>query len=77
MTRIPAHTVDDAPAASRPLLEHFARQSRGARRLLNLHAEMAHSPVALAAYYGMRRAFDEHATLDPRTRTAIMSAEPN
>lgn len=72
MSRIPSHTIENAPAAARPMLEHFARQSRGAGRLLNLHAEMAHAPVMIAAYYGMRRAFDEHATLDPRTRTAIM-----
>jgi AhpD family alkylhydroperoxidase len=72
MTRIPSHTIEDAPAASRPMLEHFAQQSRRAGRLLNLHAEMAHSPVVIAAYHGMRQAFDEHATLDPRTRTAIM-----
>jgi AhpD family alkylhydroperoxidase len=72
MTRIPSHTIEDAPAASRPMLEHFAQQSRRAGRLLNLHAEMAHSPVLIAAYHGMRQAFDEHATLDPRTRTAIM-----
>jgi AhpD family alkylhydroperoxidase len=72
MNRIPTHTVEDAPAASRPMLEHFARQSRSAGRLLNLHAEMAHAPVMIAAYHGMRRALDEHATLDPRTRTAIM-----
>jgi len=72
MSRIPSHTIDDAPAASRPMLEHFAHQSRHVGRLLNLHAEMAHSPVLIAAYHGMRRAFDDHATLDPRTRTAIM-----
>jgi len=72
MIRIPIHTIDDAPEASRPMLEHFAQQSRRVGRLLNLHAEMAHSPVVIAAYHGMRGAFDQHATLDPRTRTAIM-----
>ena len=33
-------------------------------RLLNLHAQMAHSPALLAAYVSMQRAIDQHATLD-------------
>ncbi|HEY6866011.1 MAG TPA: hypothetical protein VI792_02075 [Candidatus Eisenbacteria bacterium] len=74
MNRIPLHTLENAPEASRPMLEILAHRSQSVGRLLNLHAEMAHAPVVLAAYTGMRRAVDEHATLDPRTRTAVMLA---
>jgi hypothetical protein len=46
MTRIPSHTVEDAPPASRPLLEDMLQFSPTGR-LLNMHAQMAHAPVVL------------------------------
>lgn len=46
MTRIPGHTVEDAPKASRPLLEEMLRSSPTGR-LLNVHAQMAHAPAVL------------------------------
>jgi hypothetical protein len=49
MSRIPTHAVEDAPEASRPLLQKIA-QSFPTGRPLNAHAQMAHSPAVLAAY---------------------------
>jgi alkylhydroperoxidase family enzyme len=69
MTRIPAHTVDDAPAASRPILQTLI-QSSPARRFLNVHAQMAHSPAVLAAYMSLRAAIAEHGTLDQKVGAA-------
>jgi alkylhydroperoxidase family enzyme len=73
MTRIPGHTLADAPQASRPLLEDMLQFSPTGQ-LLNMHAQMAHAPAVLEAYVSMRRATASHGTLDPRTRTALMLA---
>ena len=71
MTRIPRHTVDDAPEASRELLAELVQFSPTGQ-LLNLHAQMAHAPGVLQAYAAIRRATSEHGTLDQRLRTALM-----
>jgi hypothetical protein len=73
VTRIPGHTIADAPAASRPLLESVVRSSP-TRKLLNLHAQMAHSPAVLAAYTSIRQATTAHGTLGPPVRAALMLA---
>jgi hypothetical protein len=70
MSRIPAHTVEDAPAASRPLLQKIA-QSSPTGRPLNVHAQMAHSPTVLAAYASLRAVIAEHSTLDPKVSWAL------
>ena len=70
MSRIPTHTVEGAPEASRPLLEKIA-QSSPAGRPLNLHAQMAHSPAVLAAYTSLRAVTAEHGTLDPKVSWAL------
>src|ERR1700758_3420804 len=70
MSRIPAHTVDDAPDASRPLLQKIA-QSSPTGRPLNVHAQMAHSPAVLAAYTSLRAVTAEHGTLDPKGSWAL------
>jgi hypothetical protein len=54
VTRIYSHTIQDAPEASRPLLEGLVPFSPTGK-LLNLHVQMAHSPAVLAAYTGIRR----------------------
>ncbi|HZF24862.1 MAG TPA: carboxymuconolactone decarboxylase family protein [Steroidobacteraceae bacterium] len=61
------HTLDTAPAASRPLLE-AARSAWGF--VPTLHATLAESPVALAAYTSL---FDivGRATLDDKERQII------
>ena len=54
MSRIPTHTVDDAPQACRDLLENVIQFSPTGRPL-NLHGQMAHSPAVLVAYTSLRR----------------------
>jgi len=70
MNRIPSHTVEDAPEASRPLLQTIA-QSSPTGRPLNAHAQMAHSPAVLAAYSSLRTAIGEHGTLEPKVGWAL------
>jgi len=71
MTRIPTHTIEDAPAAARSLLAEMIQFSPTGR-LLNMHAQMAHAPAVLEAYVSIRRAAARHGTLDQRARTALM-----
>lgn len=71
MPRIPVHTTDNAPAASQETLRHLEKRFG---RVLNIHGEMAHSPVVLAAYAGVNAAIAEHGTFDARTREAIALA---
>ena len=73
MTRIYRHTIADAPEASRPLLEGILPFSPTGK-LLNMHAQMAHSPAVLAAYASIRQATATYGTLDPRVRSALMLA---
>ena len=73
MTRIPGHTIADAPGAVRPLLEGVVPFSPTGK-LLNLHAQMAHSPAVLAAYASIRQATATYGTLDPKVRSALMLA---
>lgn len=70
MSRIPTHTVEDAPDASRPLL-HGIAQSSPTGRPLNLHAQMAHSPAVLAAYASLRAITAEHGTFGPKVSWAL------
>ncbi len=74
MSRIPTHTLADAPAGSQEHLEQIKKRT-GA--LLNIHAAMAHSPVVLAAYKAMSDAIRELGTLDAATREAIALAVGN
>lgn len=73
MSRIPTHTVESAPAASRPLLQKIA-QSSPTGRPLNVHAQMAHSPAVLAAYTSLRAVTAESGTLDPKVSWALSLA---
>lgn len=70
MSRIPTHTIEDAPAGSRPLL-HDLIQSSPTGRPLNVHAQMAHSPAVLASYVSLRAVTTELGTLDPKLRAAL------
>ena len=49
MSRIPSHTVEDAPEASRALLQEIIQFSPTGRPL-NMHAQMAHSPAVLEVF---------------------------
>jgi alkylhydroperoxidase/carboxymuconolactone decarboxylase family protein YurZ len=70
MSRIPTHTLEDAPQASRPVLQEIAQASPSGRPL-NLHAQMAHSPAVLAAYASLRAVIAEHGALDPKVSWAL------
>lgn len=73
MSRIPTHTLDDAPHASRGLLEHVIQFSPTGRPL-NLHAQMAHSPAVFVSYTSLRAATAEHGTVGPQLSAALMLA---
>jgi hypothetical protein len=73
MTRIPTHTIDDAPQASRPLLANVTQFSPTGRPL-NLHGQMAHSPAVLVAYTSLRAATAQHGTVGPQVSAALMLA---
>ncbi len=70
MSRFPTHTLEDAPEASRSLLQKIA-QSSPTGRPLNAHAQMAHSPAVLAAYTSLRAVIAEHGTLDLKVSWAL------
>jgi hypothetical protein len=71
MTRIYSHTIADAPGTARPLLEGFVPFSPTGQPL-NVHGQMAHSPLVLAAYAAVRQATVTHGTLGPQVRSALM-----
>ena len=73
MSRIPTHTVEDAPPASRLLLRKIV-QSTPTGRPANLHAQMAHSPAVLTAYTSLRAVLAEHTTFDPKVSAALTLA---
>jgi alkylhydroperoxidase family enzyme len=73
MTRIPSHSVEDAPEASRALLQEMIQFSPTGRPL-NMHAQMAHAPAVLTAYVSLRRATAQLGTLDQPLRPALMLA---
>ena len=73
MSRIPTHILEDAPAASRPLLQKII-QSTPTGRPANLHAQMAHSPAVLTAYTSLRAVLVEHSTFDPKVGAALTLA---
>jgi hypothetical protein len=73
MSRIPTHTVEDAPAASRPLLQKIVQSTPGGRPA-NLHAQMAHSPAVLMAYTSLRAALADQANFDPKLGSALTLA---
>ena len=70
MSRIPTHTVEDAPAASRALLQKIVQSTPGGRAV-NLHAQMAHSPAVLTAYSSLRAVLTEHGSFDPKVGAAL------
>lgn len=70
MSRFASHTVENAPEASRPLLQKIA-ESSPTKRPLNLHAQMANSSAVLAAYTSLRAVTVEHGTLNPKVSWAL------
>ena len=72
MTRIPVPDLDEIPTASKELLE-WIMQTQPTGKVLNMQAQLAVAPAALAGYVALRRATEEHGTLDPKTRTAVLA----
>lgn len=72
MTRIPVPDIDEIPAASKELLE-WIMQTPLTGKVLNMQAQLAVSPATVAGYVSLRRATEEHGTLDPKTRTAVLA----
>lgn len=71
MPRIPAHTIDDAPEASRDALKAVdARYGMTP----NIYRQMAHAPTVINGLGALGRAIDEHSTLDPKAREVIALA---
>jgi len=73
MGRIPTHTVEDAPAASRALLQKIVESTPGGRPA-NLHAQMAHSSAVLTAYTSLRAVLAEHTSFEPKAGVALTLA---
>jgi hypothetical protein len=73
VSRIPVHTVEDAPAASRLLLQKIVQSTPGGR-VANLHAQMAHSPAVLLAYSALRAALAEQGAIAPKVGAALTLA---
>ena len=68
MSRIPVHSVESAPEASRDTLKQL-ESTFG--KVLNIHGAMAHSPVVLDAYASLQHSIRELGTFDAKTREAI------
>ncbi|WP_378950106.1 hypothetical protein [Mesorhizobium sp. ANAO-SY3R2] len=73
MSRIPTHTVENAPAASQPLLRKIVQATPGGRPA-NLHAQMAHSPAVLTAYTSLRAVLTDQSTFTPKMGAALTLA---
>jgi hypothetical protein len=72
MTRIPVPALDEIPTASKELLE-WIMQTPLTGKVLNMQAQLAVAPATLAGYVALRRTTEEHGTLDPKTRTAVLA----
>jgi len=70
MPRVPVHDLDTAPETAHNTLAALKNRYG---RILNIHGEMAHVPVVLAAYTGIQAAIAEHG-FDVRTREATALA---
>jgi AhpD family alkylhydroperoxidase len=74
VARIPVHTVDSAPEQSRVELKGL---EAAIGKVLNIHGEMAHSPVVLQSYVALQQVIGDYGTYDAATREAIALAVGN
>ena len=72
MTRIPVPALDEIPTASKELLKRIMK-AQPTGKVLNMQAQLAVAPAALAGYVALRRATEDHGTLDRKTRTAVLA----
>ncbi len=68
MTQFTLHTLDTAPEASRPFLEH---SHKAFGRLPGLHSVMAESPALLDGYKHLHRLFAEETSFDKDEITVV------
>jgi hypothetical protein len=76
MPRIPVYTVDTAPEDSRDPLKALEAKFG---KLLNIHGEMAHSPVVLQSYTDLQNVITNYKTFGPapaKPRLASASGGP-
>lgn len=71
MSRIPKHSLDDAPAGSRDGLKAVADRYG---MTPNIYAQMAHAPAVMNGIGALGRAIEEHSKLERRAREAIALA---
>ena len=71
MPRIPVHTVASAPMGSHNELADLEAKYG---KVLNIFGEMAHAPVVLRAYLGLKQVLEQEGRLDGRIREAIALA---
>ena len=74
MPRIPVHTIDSAPENSRDQLKALEAKFG---KLLNIHGEMAHSPVLLQSYVALQSVIADYGSFDAQTQEAIALAVAN
>lgn len=74
MARIPVHTTHSAPEQSRDELKALEAKFG---KVINIHGEMAHSPVVLQSYIAIQQVIADHGSFDARTREAIALAVGN
>jgi AhpD family alkylhydroperoxidase len=74
MARIPVHTTQSAPEQSRDELKALEAKFG---KVINIHGEMAHSPVVLQSYVAMQQVIADYGSFDARTREAIALAVGN
>ena len=74
MARSPVHTLDSAPENSRDQLKALEAKFG---KVLNIHGEMAHSPVVLQSYIALQQVITDYGSYDARTREAIALAVSN
>lgn len=68
MTQFEIHTLETAPAESRPLLDHSAKTYG---RIPGLHAVMAEAPALLEGYKQLHRLFAEKTSFDEDELTVV------
>lgn len=71
MTRIPRHTLDDAPKGSRDGLDAVGERYGTTP---NIYAQMAHAPAVINGLGALERAIEEYTTLDRPARETIALA---
>ncbi len=74
MARIPVHTLDSAPENSGDQLKALEAK---VGKALNIHGEMAHSPVVLQSYVALQSVIADYSSYDASTREAIALAVGN